>query len=119
MPSIHYYDVDTGYIHYVSEVVPDLECRVHDSVTTLGDAMVRRNEAVQFIPRTKGFDEKLANAMDDLIAEGVSVSNDGIRFMDGIMTGSPLRDGKKWTEEGRALFLEGREERKRKWKLGE
>jgi hypothetical protein len=52
-----------------------------------------------------------------LIAEGISVSNDGIRFMDRIMTGSPLRDGKKWTEEGRVLFLEGLEHRKRKWKL--
>lgn len=114
---IHYYDVDTGYIHYVSEVIPDLECRVYDAITTLEDAMVSLNEAMQFIPRTKGFDEELANAKDKLIAEGISVSNDGIRFMDRIMTGSPLRDGKKWTEEGRVLFLEGREHRKLKWKL--
>ena len=118
MPSIHYYDVETGYIHYVSDIIPDLECRVYDAVSTLKDAMISRNNAVQFIPKTKGFDEKLANAIDDLLAEGVLVSNDGIGFMDRLMKGSPFRDETKWVEEGRGKFLAGREKRKQKWMLG-
>jgi len=118
MPAIHFYDVKTGYIHYVSEIVSDLECRVYDAVSSIEDARISRNNAVQFIPKTKEFDQKLANAIDELFAEGVAVSKDGLDFMDRLMKGSPFRDEKKWVEEGRAKFLAGREERKQKWMLG-
>ena len=55
MSKIHFYDAETGYIHYVSEVIPNLECRVYDPVSNLEDVMVCRNKAVQFVPQAATF----------------------------------------------------------------
>jgi len=115
MSKIHFYDAETGYIHYVSEVIPNLECRVYDPVSNLEDVMVCRDKAVQFVPQASGFNAKVAEKINDLILEGIEVSNEGLGFMDAIMHGSPFRDKDKWVSVSREKFVAEREERKRKW----
>lgn len=120
MPNIHYYDTDTGYIHYVSEVIPKLECRVADAVRSFDDAMIAPVEAVQFIPNFHGDDksEQIRRHIRELVREAVTVSNKGVLFMDRIMNNSPLRDSDGWKKrpEGRALFLSQRRQRQQRWR---
>jgi len=54
MPNVHFYDTDTGYIHYVSDILPKLECRVYDAVRTFEDTLLDQRNAVQFIPNSYG-----------------------------------------------------------------
>lgn len=37
MPIADYHDTDTGFIHYVSDILPKLECRVFDAVRAFED----------------------------------------------------------------------------------
>ena len=120
MPNIHFYDTDTGYIHYVSDILPKLECRVYDGVRTFEDALLDQRNAVQFIPNSYGnvSPEQLREHALKLFQEAVSVSNKGVTFMDRIMKNSPFRDNDAWLNqpEGRALFLSQRQERLKAWR---
>ena len=120
MPNIHFYDTDTGYIHYVSDILPKLECRVYDAVRTFEDALLDERHAVQFIPNSFGnvTPDQLREHALKLFQEAVSVSNKGVTFMDRIMKNSFLRDNDAWLNqpEGRVLFLSQRQERLKAWR---
>jgi len=118
MPDIHFYDTDSGYIHYVSEVVPGLECRVFDAIRNESDVFINPELAVQFIPELYGnnFTDHIQSNAKLLADECVKVSNKGLKFMDQLMTNSPIRDGKKWVETHRAEFMLDRANRRKLWK---
>lgn len=120
MPNIHFYDTDTGYIHYVSDILPKLECRVYDAVRTFEDALLDQRNAVQFIPNSYGnvSPEQLREHAFELFQEAVSVSNKGVTFMDNIMKYSPLRNNDAWLDqpEGRTLFMSQRQGRLKAWR---
>lgn len=120
-PNIHFYDVETGYIHYVSEIIPGMECRVYDSVRSANDAHICLAEAIQWVPELNGVDynakvvaaqsvEKMA-----LLEEAIRVSRNAFLFMERIMTRSPVRDTKAWQEEGKSRFQKKRKERRATW----
>lgn len=124
MPRIHYYDVDEngngGFIHYVSDVVPGLECRVLDAVRNDIDLMTLAQlggipgDVWGFVPGT-GDRQMSMNDLEEIIAEAVKMSNKGVKFMDAIMTRSPFRDAEKWEREGRAKFMEHRAQRRKRF----
>lgn len=120
MPNAHFYDTDTGYIHYVSDILPKLECRVYDAVRNLIDSLLDPQNAVQFIPNSYGnvSHEQLREHGLELFQEAVSVSKKGVAFMDKIMKNSPFRDNDTWLNqpEGRALFMSQRQERLKAWR---
>lgn len=121
MPRPHYYHTDTGYIHYVSDVLPQLECRVYDAIRSFDDVRIAPAEAVQFIPEVQGYysftENDIRTCWQELLKEAVRVSNKGVHFMDCIMTQSPFRDGKAWrtNSDGRRLFMEQRQQRRKRW----
>lgn len=120
MPNIHFYDTDTGYIHYVSDILPKLECRVYDAVRTFEDALLDKRNAVQFIPNSYGnvTPQQLHEHALKLFQEAVSVSIKGVAFMDNIMKYSIVRDNDAWLNQpnGRALFMAQRQERLKVWR---
>ena len=120
MPNAHFYDTDTGYIHYVSDILPKLECRVYDAVRTFEDALLDQRNAVQFMPNSYGnvSPEELREHALNLFQEAVSVSKKGVTFMDNIMKNSPIRNNDAWLKqpEGRALFMSQRQERLKAWR---
>jgi len=120
VPSIHYYDTDTGYIHYVSSLLPPLECKVYDAVRKMEDVIRNSAEAIKFIPQLNGYsftEIEIRTHLFSLSQEAVAVSKKGIRFMDNVMKQSPLREGSTWLNEpdGRKAFLEARQVRRRLW----
>ena len=117
MVRISYYDVESGYIYYTSEVIPHLECRVLDCVKDKESAEKNIVRALQFDDSgTKGLPQSVRDRFLELLDEGIGVSHRGLDFMDRIMTRSPARDGKKWIESERDIFLAQREERQLAWR---
>ena len=121
-PRIHFYDTDGGYVCYVSEVFPGLDCRVYDAVRTLDDIHIDGKTALQFVFNAGGVTPNhIRQNANAVFLEAVSVSNRGVAFMDGIMKHSPFRDNDLWlnSPEGRALFLAQREARLTAWRAGQ
>lgn len=121
MPNIHFYDTDNGYVHYVSDIIPKLECRVYDAVRKIEDAFLDQEAAVQFIlDRSEHLTthQKIQEQGQSLLLEAVVVSKKGLRFMDNVMKNSPLRDNDAWLNEaeGRALFMSQRQQRLNAWR---
>ena len=120
MPAIHYYDTDTGYIHYASEVIPGLECRVLDAIRTVEDAALDPITAVQFIPHScrHGTPADIHDNFQQLFNEAVTISNMGTAFMDTLMATSIFRNNEAWLNgpNGRFMFMSQRETRLKAWR---
>ena len=119
-PRIQFYDTDSGYICYVSEVFPGLDCRVHDAIRTIEDIHIDGKSALLFVLDDGGdvTPDQIRQNANAVFLEALSVSNRGVTFMDEIMKNSPLRDNEAWLNkpEGRSLFLSQREARLTAWR---
>jgi hypothetical protein len=118
LEAIHYYDTETGYIHYVSRFIKGLECRVYDAVRCAADIEINPAQALQFMPGTLDFEKDIEPMGFWLWSEACAESLMGPTFMDNIMRSSPLRDNNAWltSPDGRARYLVEREGRLAKWR---
>lgn len=120
---IHYYDVeetdpDKGWVHYTSRVPGwiGVDCRVADMVRDQGDV---NQQTVGFMnpPITAG-ERPDAVTIRQLAAEAVRISRFAPEWLDRIQTRSSIRDHDLWRNEGKALYLAQRKERRSKFLKG-
>lgn len=119
---IHYYDVehtipDKGWLHYTSRVPgwEGVDARVADVVRSVADVSP---DTVGFLPDQVPTDRPSPRIVRLLVEEAVRVSQFGPTWLDRIMTRSPIRDHDLWRSEHKAIYMEQRRQRRKKFESG-
>jgi hypothetical protein len=119
---IHFYDVehtipDKGWLHYTSRVPgwEGVDARVADVVRSLVDVSP---DTVGFLPDKVPTDRPTPQIARLLAEEAVCISQFGPTWLDRIMTRSPMRDHDLWRSEHKAIYMEQRRQRRKKFESG-
>lgn len=100
---IHFYDTDSGFVHYTSDVFPTQpDMRVFDAARELADIDAT---TLQCLPDERFPQRPLTNAEQLALAvESIEIVQASFRFLNNVMTRSPIRDHEEWRQKGRAEF---------------